>query len=133
MHTVCTGVECVDKGKARKTYESKVKVSTTVTYKSGLIADAGNFPDNPIMRDKQLEQTRMLLEGALTPKQVIADLGFFGVDADNPEMGIIRRDKRQQILEPAIRHLISSQRMGRCWLPGTAHAMWLQTAPVLAD
>lgn len=43
------------------------------------------------------------------PKQVIADLGFCGVDADNPEMEIIRRDKRQQILEPAIKYLISGQ------------------------
>jgi len=35
---------------ARKTYGSKVKVSTAVTYKSGLIADTGTFLDNPIMR-----------------------------------------------------------------------------------
>ena len=110
MHTGCTGIECVGKDKARKAYESKVKVSTAVTYKSSLIANAGTFPDNPIMRDRQIKQTRMLLEGArLMPKQVIADLGFCGVDADNPEMEIIRRDKRQQILEPAIKYLISGQ------------------------
>ena len=59
-----------------------------------------------------------------TPKQVIVDLGFRGVDADNPEVEIIHRGKyksltkpqrrwlrHRQAVEPAIRHLKSDHRM----------------------
>ena len=66
-----------------------------------------------------------------TPKQVIVDLGFRGVDADNPEVEIIHRGKykslimpqrrwlkRRQAVEPAIGHLKSDHRMDRCWLQG---------------
>ena len=81
----------------------------------------------PILH-KQLTQTRILLENAgSTPKQVIADLGFRGVDADNPEVEIIHRGKyksltkpqrrwlrRRQAVEPAIGHLKSDHRMDRC-------------------
>lgn len=65
------------------------------------------------------------------PKQVIADLGFRGVDADNPAVEIIHRGKyksltkpqrrwlkRRQAVEPAIGHLKSDHRMDRCWLQG---------------
>ena len=47
---------------------------------------ARTFPGNPYdghTLHQQLEQTRLLLEDAgSTPNQVIADLGFRGVDAD---------------------------------------------------
>ena len=65
------------------------------------------------------------------PKQVIVDLGFQGVDADNPDVNIIHRDKyksltkpqrhwlrRRQAVEPAIGHLKSDHRIDRCWLQG---------------
>lgn len=128
-------VECIGKGKARKPYEFGVKVSIAVTHKSGLIIGARTCPGNPYdghILHKQLEQTQMLLEGTDSmPKQVIADLGFRGVDADNPSVEIIHRGKyksltkpqrrwlkRRQAVEPAIGHLKSDHRMDRCRLPG---------------
>ncbi|QOJ23374.1 MAG: IS5 family transposase [Gammaproteobacteria bacterium] len=127
--------ECIGKGKARKPYEFGVKAGIAVTHKSGLIVGARTFPGNPYdghILHQQLEQTHRLLEdtGSI-PKQVIADLGFRGVDADNPAVEIIHRGKyksltkpqrrwlkRRQAVEPAIGHLKSDHRMDRCWLPG---------------
>jgi len=83
-------VECIGKGKARKLYEFGVKASIAVTYKNGLMVGAKTFPGNPYdghILHKQLTQTQILLEDTgSTPKQVIVDLGFRGVDADNPEV-----------------------------------------------
>ena len=128
-------VECIGKGKARKPYEFGVKASIVVTHKNGLMVGAKTFPGNPYdghILHKQLTQTRILLENAgSTPKQVIVDLGFRGVDADNPQVEIIHRGKyksltkpqrrwlrRRQAVEPAIGHLKSDHRMDRCWLQG---------------
>lgn len=128
-------VECIGKGKARKPYEFGVKASIAVTHKSGLIVGARTFPGNPYdghVLDQQLEQTSILLEDTgKAPKQVIVDLGYRGVDKDNPGVEIIHRGKyksltkqqrrwlkRRQAVEPAIGHLKSDNRMDRCWLPG---------------
>ena len=64
-------------------------------------------------------------------KEIIVDLGFRGVDADNPGLEIIHSGKyksltsqqkrwlrRRQAVEPAIGHLKSDNRMDRCWLQG---------------
>ena len=128
-------VECLGKGKARKPYEFGVKASIAVTHKSGLVVGARTFPGNPYdghILSAQLEQTRILLEdvGRL-PKAVVVDLGFRGVDRDNPQVEIIHRGKyksltrqqrrwlkRRQAVEPAIGHLKSDHRMDRCWLQG---------------
>ena len=61
------------------------------------------------------------------------DLGFRGVDADNPGVEIIHRGKyktlnaqqrrwlkRRQAIEPAIGHAKSDNRMDRCWLAGSS-------------
>lgn len=129
-------VECIGKGKARKPYEFGVKASIAVTHKSGLMVGARTFPGNPydghVLRE-QLEQTTILLEDiGRRPKQVIVDLGYRGVDQDNPGVEIIHRGKyktltpqqrrwlkRRQAVEPAIGHLKSDHRMDRCWLQGT--------------
>ncbi|MEO6276830.1 IS5 family transposase [Roseateles sp.] len=128
-------VECIGKGKARKPYEFGVKVSLAVTHKSGLMVGARSFPGNPFdghTLAQQLEQTRNLLQDlARQPSQVIVDLGYRGVDADNPGVEIIHRGKfktltalqrrwlkRRQAIEPAIGHLKSDHRMDRCWLKG---------------
>jgi len=63
---------------------------------------------------------------------VVVDLGFRGVDGDNPDQEIIHRGKfkrlskqqknwlkRRSAVEPAIGHLKSDHRMDRCWLQGT--------------
>ena len=129
-------VECIGKGKARQPYEFGVKASVAITHRSGLIVGARTFPGNPYdghILSAQLEQTGILLEDiGRRPKQIVVDLGYRGVDADNPGVEIIHRGrfkslsslqrrwlKRRQAVEPAIGHLKSDHRMNRCWLAGT--------------
>ena len=128
-------VECIGKGKARKPYEFGVKVSLAVTHKSGLMIGARSFTGNPYdghILAAQLEQTSNLLQDlGRSPTQAIVDLGFRGVDADNPGVQIIHRGryktmtsqhkrwlKRRQAIEPMIGHTKSDNRMDRCWLQG---------------
>jgi IS5 family transposase len=112
-------VECIGKGKARRPYEFGVKASIAVTHKSGLVVGARTF-------------SGILLEDVgVVPRQAIVDLGFRGVDRDNPEVQIIHRGKaeslsrqqrrwlrRRQAVEPVIGHLKADHRMDRCWLVG---------------
>jgi IS5 family transposase len=128
-------VECISKGKARNPYEFGVKVSLVVTHKQGLMVGARSFPGNPYdghVLSAQLEQTNNLLQDlGRSPKQVIVDLGYRGVDADNPGVQIIHRGKykslsehekrlleRRQAIEPLIGHTKADHRMDRCWLQG---------------
>ena len=128
-------VECIGKGKARKPYEFGVKVSLAVTHKQGLMVGARSFPGNPYdghILAAQMEQTSNLLQDlGRSPTQAIVDLGFRGVDADNPGVEIIHRGryksltsqhkrwlKRRQAIEPMIGHTKSDNRMDRCWLQG---------------
>ena len=128
-------VECIGKGKARKPYEFGVKVSVAVTHKQGLMVGARSFTGNPYdghTLNEQLEQATILTEDTgAKPKQVVVDLGFRGVDADNPGVQIIHRGKlkslttqqrhwlkRRQAVEPAIGHLKHDNGMDRCWLQG---------------
>ncbi len=88
-------VECMSKGKARRPYEFGVKASIAVTHRSGLVVGARTFPGNPHdgpILSAQLEQMNILLEDVgRTSKQVVVDLGFRGVDDDNPGVEIIHR------------------------------------------
>ena len=128
-------VECISKGKARNPYEFGVKVSLVVTHKQGLMVGARSFPGNPYdghVLSAQLEQTSNLMQDlGRSPKQVIVDLGYRGVDVDNPGVQIIHRGKyksltdhekrllkRRQAIEPLIGHTKSDHRMDRCWLQG---------------
>ena len=128
-------VECIGKGKARQPYEFGVKASIAVTHRNGLVVGARTFPGNPYdghILAAQLEQTNILLEDVgRTPKHVVVDLGFRGVDDDNPDVQIIHRGRfksltnqqrrwlrRRQAVEPAIGHLKADHRMDRCWLAG---------------
>ena len=90
-------VECIGKGKARKPYEFGVKVSLAVTHKQGLMVGARSFTGNPFdghTLAAQLEQTSNLLQDLnRAPKQVVVDLGYRGVDADNPGIEIIHRGR----------------------------------------
>ena len=96
---------------------------------------ARSFPGNPYdghVLSAQLEQTTNLLQDlGRSPKQVIVDLGYRGVDADNPGVQIIHRGKykslsdhekrllkRRQAIEPLIGHTKTDHRMDRCWLQG---------------
>jgi IS5 family transposase len=96
---------------------------------------ARTFPGNPfdghVLRE-QLEQTTILLEDVgRTPKAVVVDLGYRGVDKDNPGVQIIHRGKyksltvtqrrwlkHRQAIEPVIGHLKSDHRLDRCHLNG---------------
>ncbi|MFE1574457.1 transposase, partial [Comamonas odontotermitis] len=128
-------VECIGKGKARKPYEFGVKVSIAVTHGQGLVVGARSFAGNPYdghILNAQLEQSRILLEDVgVKPVDVVVDLGFRGVDWDNPGVEIIHRGKikqlnaqqkkwlrRRQAVEPVIGHLKDDNGMRRCWLKG---------------
>lgn len=128
-------VECIGKGKARKPYEFGVKVSLAVTHLRGLMVGARSFPGNPFdghTLAAQLEQTNNLMQDlGRAPKQVIVDLGYRGVDADNSNVEIIHRGKyksltkvqrkwlkRRQAIEPLIGHTKADHGMQRCWLKG---------------
>jgi len=99
------------------------------------VVGARSFPGNPYdghILSAQLEQTHILLEDTgKSPRQVFVDLGYRGVDRDNPSFEIIHRGKyrsltrqqrrclrRRSAVEPTIGHLKSDHRMDRCWLPG---------------
>ena len=128
-------VECIGKGKARKPYEFGVKSAVVVSHKDGLMLGARTFPGNPYdghILSAVLEQaTNLTQDIAVTLKHIVVDLGFRGVDADNPDKEIIHRGKfkslskqqkgwlkRRTAVEPAIGHLKSDHRMDRCWLQG---------------
>jgi IS5 family transposase len=128
-------VECIGKGKARKPYEFGVKSAVVVSHKHGLMLGARTFRGNPYdghILSAALEQvTNLTQDLPVKLKHIVVDLGFRGVDADNPEKQIIHRGKfkslspqqkgwlrRRQAVEPAIGHLKSDHRMDRCWLQG---------------
>ena len=128
-------VECIAKGKARKPYEFGVKAAIVVSHKTGLMMGARTFPGNPYdghILSAVMEQAANLMQDVPAKiKQIVVDLGFRGVDADNPGQEIIHRGKikslsrqqkkwlrRRQAVEPAIGHLKSDHRMDRCWLQG---------------
>jgi IS5 family transposase len=128
-------VSCISKGKARKPYEFGVKSSLAITHKQGLILGARTFPGNPYdghTLAAQLEQTRIFLEkfGAEL-KEVFVDLGYRGVDHQNPGVTIHhlgnhrsmtqeqrRLLKRRQSIEPVFGQPKNDHRMDRNWLKG---------------
>ena len=128
-------VECIGKGKAKKPYEFGVKSAIVVSHEHGLMLGARTFPGNPYdghILSAVLEQAANLTQDiAVKLKHIVVDLGFRGVDADNPDKQIIHRGKikslskqqkgwlkRRTAVEPAIGHLKSDHRMDRCWLQG---------------
>ena len=121
--------------KARKPYEFGVKAAVVISHQTGLMVGARSFPGNPYdghILSAILEQPANLLQDLpVKIKVVVADLGFRGVDAENPDKDIIHRGKfkslnpqqkawlrRRQAVEPAIGHMKSDHRMNRCWLKG---------------
>lgn len=128
-------VECIAKGKSRTPYEFGVKVGIATTLKNNLIVGARAFPGNPYdghtLRE-QLEQAAILMQDTgVKPTTAYVDLGYRGVDADNPGVAIKHRGKfktltaqerkllrRRQAIEPIIGHLKSDHRMDRCHLLG---------------
>jgi IS5 family transposase len=82
---------------------------------------------------EQIEQSAILMQGlGIKPEVVYADLGYRGVDKDNPAIEIKHRGKdkrltdeerrllkRRQAIEPIIGHLKADHRMDRCHLKGS--------------
>ena len=129
-------VECISKGKARNRYEFGVKVSLAVTHKQGLMVGAKRFVGNPYdghTLAAQISQCNELIQAAGSEvKQAFVDLGYRGVDADNPGIEVVHRGriqsmsepqkrqlKRRQAIEPAIGHVKHDNRMIRCYLKGS--------------
>jgi len=128
-------VSCISKGKARRPYEFGVKVGIASTFTGNLIVGARAFHRNPYdghTLGSQLEQAGILMQDcAVQPDKVFVDLGYRGVDAENPGVRIIHRGKpkrlteqerrqlkRRQAIEPIIGHLKIDHRMERCHLKG---------------
>ncbi|WP_226858625.1 transposase [Diaphorobacter aerolatus] len=128
-------VSCISKGKARQPYEFGVKVGIASTLRGNLIVGARAFAGNPYdghTLSEQLEQCRILMQDCQArPTRVVVDLGYRGVDADNPDVRIVHRGKskrlsaqerqqlkRRQAIEPIIGHLKADHRMNRCPLKG---------------
>jgi IS5 family transposase len=128
-------VERIGKGKSRQPYEFGVKVGIATTLKHNLIVGARAFPGNPYdghTLQPQLEQATILMQdNQVRLSEVFVDLGYRGVDADNPTVAILHRGKykslsasdkrmlkRRQAIEPIIGHLKQDHRMDRCHLKG---------------
>ncbi len=128
-------VDCISKGKARTPYEFGVKVGIASTLKGNLIVGAKAFHGNPYdghTLNEQLEQATILMQDSSSkPATAFVDLGYRGVDADNPDVHIVHRGKtkriseqerkllkRRQAIEPIIGHLKADHRMDRCHLKG---------------
>jgi hypothetical protein len=93
---------------------------------------AGNQYDGHTMHE-QIEQSAILMQGLeVKPEVVYADLGYRGVDRDNPSIEIKHRGKgkrlndeerrllkRRQAIEPIIGHLKADHRMDRCHIKGS--------------
>ena len=129
-------VECISKGKSRNPYEFGVKVGLAMTLKGNLIVGARSFPGNPYdghTLNEQIEQSAILMQSlGVKPEKVYTDLGYRGVDKDNPDIEIKHRGKdkrltdeerrllkRRQAIEPIIGHLKADHRMDRCHLKGS--------------
>jgi IS5 family transposase len=128
-------VDCISKGKARTPYEFGVKVGIASTLSGNLIVGARAFHGNPYdghTLNEQLEQATILMQdSAAKPTTAFVDLGYRGVDAQNPDVHIVHRGKskriseqerkqlkRRQAIEPIIGHLKADHRMDRCHLKG---------------
>ncbi len=128
-------VGCIAKGKSKTPYEFGVKVGIASTLKHNLILGARSFAGKPYDGHtlyEQLEQAAILMqETGQKPLTAYVDLGYRGVDADNPDIAIKHRGKfktltdqerkllkRRQAIEPIIGHLKADHRMDRCYLKG---------------
>jgi transposase, IS5 family len=119
------GVECINKGKSCKPYAFGVSVSlvllASARHPRGLTVGARSFTGNAYdghALAAQLGQTTNLPQDVgRAPKQVVVDLGYRGVDTDNPGVQIIHRGKyksltslrrkwlkQRQAIEPLLGH-----------------------------
>ena len=105
------------------------------TFRGNLIVGARAFAGNPYDGHtlwEQLDQASVLMQDTgVKPTEVTVDLGYRGVDGQNPSVRIrhrgkkcrltekdVRELKRRQAFEPIIGHLKADHRMDRCHLKG---------------
>ena len=122
-------------GKAKQPYEFGVKVGIASTLRGNLIVGAKAFHGNPYdghTLNEQLEQAAILMQDSRSkPATAFVDLGYRGVDADNPDVHIVHRGKakrireqerrqlrRRQAIEPIIGHTKSDGLLERNHLAG---------------
>jgi len=128
-------VHCFSKGKARTPFEFGTKVGIAVTAKGNFIVGARAYSGAPFdghTLHEQIEQASILMQDTgEKPTTAVVDLGYRGVDRDNPGLTIIHRGKakslgeserklikRRNAVEPVIGHLKADHRMDRCHLKG---------------
>lgn len=128
-------VRCFSKGKARTPFEFGAKVGLAVTVRGNLIVGARAFSGAPYdghTLHEQIEQASILIQdSADKPTKAVVDLGYRGVEADNPGLAIAHRGKarslapedrkllkRRNAIEPIFGHLKADHRMDRCHLKG---------------
>lgn len=125
-------VSCINKGKSKQPYEFGVKVGIASTLRHNLIVGARAFHGNPYDGHTlaiQLEQaTTLMQDTGRQPTTAFVDLGYRGVDQDNPGVhrGKSKRItaqerqllKRRQAIEPIIGPLKADHRLDRCHLKG---------------
>jgi IS5 family transposase len=127
--------QCINKGKSRAPYEFGANVGIALTLKSHVIVGARSFEGNPYDDHtlyEQIEQSTILMQdNDVKPSTAYVDLGYRGVEQDNPELGIKHRGRksrlteqeiklvsRRQAVDPIIGHLKEDHRMSRCHLKG---------------
>jgi IS5 family transposase len=78
-------------------------VGIASTLKGNLLVGARAFHGNPYdghTLSEQLEQAAILMQDkGVKPSRVFVDLGYRGVEADNPEVRIVHRSKAKRITE----------------------------------
>lgn len=128
-------VHCFSKGKARTPFEFGAKVGIAVSAKGNLVVGARAFTGAPFdghTLHEQIEQATVLMQDiGVKPRTAVVDLGYRGVDAENPGLTITHRGKaksldaqgiklikRRNAIEPVIGHLKADHRMDRCHLKG---------------
>lgn len=128
-------VRCFSKGKARTPFEFDAKVGLAVTVRGNLIVGARAFSGAPYdghTLHEQIEQASILIQDSADKRtKAVVDLGYRGVEADNPGLAIAHRGKarslapedrkllkRRNAIEPIFGHLKVDHRMDRCHLKG---------------
>lgn len=79
------------KGKVRKPYEFGVKAAMVISRRAGLMMGARTFRnpyDGHILSAVIEQATNLIQDLPVRIKEIVADLGFRGVDDDSPDQEI---------------------------------------------
>ncbi len=126
-------VECIAKGKAHKPYEFGVKVGVVSTSKESFVVGMKSLPGNPYdghTLKESLEQAQRLT--GVATREAYVDRGYrgHGVALDKLKVwiagakrgvtvGIKKKLKRRNAIEPVIGHMKNDGRFGKNFLKGT--------------